>query len=166
MNKLAFLLLVLLCVPMAWAFDAHKNFAVSTVVVPPVPATSGTTLTVARGQGSRFPIPPFNVVICPINAAPTPVNAEIVRVIAVRGDTLVVIRGEEGTALRTSWSVIPSRRQLPPSHLTDLEDGKLDTLDGNTTLVAPSIETSALRLAGAEAGDMLLSMGTLPNSVT
>jgi len=40
--------------------DSYRNFAIATVATPPAPATSGTSLTVALGQGARFPTPPFN----------------------------------------------------------------------------------------------------------
>ena len=52
------------------AFDAHKNLAVSAVVTAPTPATSGTSLVVTAGDGARFPAPPFNVTMWPVNAQP------------------------------------------------------------------------------------------------
>jgi hypothetical protein len=82
-------------------FDAHTNFAVSTVAVLPSPAVSGTSLTVASGEGARFPAAPFNATIAPIAAQPTPANAEIVRVTARTGDVLTIARAQEATAART-----------------------------------------------------------------
>lgn len=81
--------------------DAHKNFAISTVATAPSPATTGTTLVVATGHGTRFPTAPFNATICPANTTPDPTNAEIVRVTDVTGDTLTIDREEESTSART-----------------------------------------------------------------
>jgi hypothetical protein len=82
------------------AFDAHKNLAISTVATAPSPATSGTSLTVAAGEGARFPAPPFNATAWPANAVPTPANAEVLRVTALAGDVLTVQRAQEGTTAR------------------------------------------------------------------
>ena len=49
------------------SFDAHKNFAYSTVLTPPSPASSGTQVTVASGDGSKFPAAPFNLTLAHAN---------------------------------------------------------------------------------------------------
>lgn len=67
----------------------------------PSPASSGTSLVVTAGQGTRFPTAPFNVTIWPAGAQPTPANAEIVRVTAVSTDTLTITRAQESTSART-----------------------------------------------------------------
>lgn len=72
--------------------DAHKNFAYSTVATAPSPASSGTSLVVAAGHGTRFPTPPFNATVWPANTQPLPTNSEIVRVTAIGTDTLTVVR--------------------------------------------------------------------------
>lgn len=82
-------------------FDAHKNFSYSTVATAPSPATSGTSLTLATGDGALFPAAPFNVTIWPSGALPTAANAEIARVTAVAGDVLTITRAQEGTSART-----------------------------------------------------------------
>jgi polygalacturonase len=82
------------------SFDAHKNFALSTVATPPSPATSGTSLSVAAGDGSKFPTPPFNAVVWPPGTQPVAANAEIVRVTAVATDTLTITRTQESTSAR------------------------------------------------------------------
>ena len=81
--------------------DAHKNFAYSTVLVAPSPATSGTSLTVFTGQGALFPAPPFNCVVWPTGTNPLASNAEIVRVTAVAGDVFTITRTQESTTART-----------------------------------------------------------------
>ena len=80
------------------AFDAHKNFAFSTVLTAPAPALSGTSLVLQAGDGAKFPAAPFNVVIWPTGVQPTAANAEIVRVTAKNVDTLTITRAQEGTA--------------------------------------------------------------------
>lgn len=81
-------------------FDDHKNLAISNVETAPAPATSGTTLTVASGHGTRFPTVPFNATIWPRNQMPDPDNAEIVRVTNITGDTFTIVRAQEGTVAR------------------------------------------------------------------
>src|SRR6059036_1426461 len=82
-------------------FDAHKNFAYSTVAVAPSPALSGTTMEVAAGGGAEFPSAPFNATVWPVSQIPLSANAEIVRVTAIVGDVLTLVRAQEGTAART-----------------------------------------------------------------
>lgn len=82
-------------------FDAHKNFAYSTVATAPSPASSGTSLVVAAGQGALFPAVPFNATVWPAGAQPTTTNAEVVRVTAISTDTLTIIRQQEGTSARS-----------------------------------------------------------------
>lgn len=63
----------------------------------PSPATTGTSLEVVTGQGTRFATPPFNAVVCPATADPTPDNAEIVRVTGgpPGSDTFTIVRQQE-----------------------------------------------------------------------
>lgn len=77
------------------------NFAVSAVATAPSPATSGTSLVVSSGHGTRFPDVPFQLTICPVGSAPTPANAEIVKVTNVATDTLTIVRAQEGTTARS-----------------------------------------------------------------
>lgn len=81
--------------------DAHKNFAISTVATAPSPATSGTSLVVASGHGTRFPAVSFNAVICPANTTPTPDNSEVVRVTGISTDTFTITRTQESSSART-----------------------------------------------------------------
>jgi prepilin-type N-terminal cleavage/methylation domain-containing protein len=75
--------------------------ALSTVATAPSPASSGTSLTVASGQGSRFPTPPFDVTVWPAGAQPTASNAEIVLVTAVSTDTFTITRAQQGSTARS-----------------------------------------------------------------
>lgn len=81
--------------------DSVANFAFSTVATAPSPATTGTSLVVASGNGTLFPAVPFNAVIYPSDADPSTSNAEIVRVTAVSTDTLTITREQESTSART-----------------------------------------------------------------
>jgi hypothetical protein len=81
--------------------DALKNLAYSTVAAAPAPASSGTSLDVTSGQGSRFPTPPFNATVWATGANPIPSNAEIVRVTAISTDTLTIVREQEGSSARS-----------------------------------------------------------------
>jgi hypothetical protein len=77
--------------------DPHSNFGYSTVATAPSPATSGTSLVVATGDGALFPNPAtdgaFDIVIWPAGAQPTNANAEIARCTARSSDTLTIVRG-------------------------------------------------------------------------
>lgn len=87
---------------MATSFDAHKNFAISSVTIAPSPASSGTTLTIATGDGVKFPATPFNAVVYPVNTSyPTLGNAEIVRVTGISTDTFTIVRTQEGSSARS-----------------------------------------------------------------
>ncbi len=81
--------------------DQHTNFAYSTVAVAPSPATSGTSLDVATGNGALFPTVPFNATVWPAGVNPLSTNAEIVRVTNIAGDTLTITRAQESSAART-----------------------------------------------------------------
>ena len=79
-------------------FDAHANFAYGTVLTAPSPALSGTTLVLSAGGGALMPAAPFNATVWPAGVGPIASNAEIVRVTNVVGDTLTIVRAQEGTA--------------------------------------------------------------------
>lgn len=81
--------------------DAHPNFAYSTVASAPSPATTGTTLDVASGDGALFADFPFDATVWPADERPTVDNAEVVRITGRSGDTLTIDREEEGTTART-----------------------------------------------------------------
>lgn len=84
------------------ALSSLTNLAISTVATAPSPATSGTSLTVATGHGSRFPSSgSFPIVIWPTATNPDPSNAEIALCTAVSGDVLTITRAQEGTSART-----------------------------------------------------------------
>jgi len=83
------------------AFDAHKNFSVSTVLTAPSPATSGTSLVVQASDGTKFPAVSFNAVVFPVGQLPTTTNAEIVRVTNISTDTFTITRAQESSVARS-----------------------------------------------------------------
>lgn len=103
------------------AFDAHKNFATSTVATAPSPAASGTSLVVASGEGARFPAVPFNATVWPSGALPTPANAELVRVTAISTDTFTITRAQESTSARTVLVGDQIAATITAKTLTDIE---------------------------------------------
>lgn len=106
------------------AFDAHANFAYSTVLTAPSPAASGTSLVVQSGEGVRFPAVPFNAVICPAATVPLWSNAEIVRVTAIATDTFTIVRSSETTSgARTVLVGDQIFAAITLKTLDDLEDG-------------------------------------------
>lgn len=76
-----------------------KNFAFSTVATAPSPATSGTSLVVAAGEGARFY--PGQAFVAPAGVTSTPTNSEVVTITAVATDTLTIVRAQESSAART-----------------------------------------------------------------
>jgi hypothetical protein len=82
-------------------FDAHKNFAYSTVATAPVTPTAGTSLVVAAGDGTKFPAVSFNAIVWPVGQQPLTTNCEIVRVTAISTDTFTITRTEESSSSRS-----------------------------------------------------------------
>lgn len=116
--------------------DAVANFAYSTVATAPSPATSGTSLVVAAGQGTRFPAVPFNAAIWPFGAIPTPANSEIVRVTARSTDTLTITRTQESTSARSVIVGDQIAAAITAKTLTDLAG--TDPTSFSPTLTAAS----------------------------
>lgn len=84
------------------ALDQATNFAETEVATTPSPANSGTTLSVASGDGAKFPAAPFNVSVKPIGGDATTETAEIVRVTSKgTGDNWTITRTQEGTSARS-----------------------------------------------------------------
>jgi len=82
------------------------NFANSSVATAPSPATSGTSLTLASGDGSRFGI--GRATAWPPDQEPTAANSEIVHISAVASDTLTIVRARESTtakAIAAGWKI-------------------------------------------------------------
>ncbi len=103
------------------SFDSHTNLAYSTVATAPSPATSGTSLVVAAGQGALFPTAPFNATLFPPGVQPTTLNSEIVRVTAVSTDTLTIVRAQESTTAQAVAVNFQIMAGVTKKTLTDIE---------------------------------------------
>jgi hypothetical protein len=101
------------------SFDAHKNFAITTVVSAPTPAASGTTIVVS--DGTVFPAVPFNATIWPANVQPTAANAEVIRVTNIATNTLTVTRIQESSSARSILVGDQIADTITAKTLTDLE---------------------------------------------
>lgn len=104
------------------AYDAHKNFAYSTVPTAPSPPASGTSLVVQAGDGAKFPTPPFNATVWPAGVEPLSGNAEIVRVTAIATDTFTIVRTQEGSSARSIAGGDQIAANITVKTLTDAED--------------------------------------------
>ena len=86
------------------SFDPHTNLGISTVATAPSPASSGTSLTVTTGHGSRFSATgtglAFNCLVWPANQLPDPSNSEVVRVTTRAGDVFTIVRAQESSSAR------------------------------------------------------------------
>jgi hypothetical protein len=83
--------------------DPVTNLGIGYIATPPTPATSGTTIILSTGQGNLFPDALsgyFNIIITHGVGLPDISNTEIVRCTERIGDTLTIIRGQEGTVAR------------------------------------------------------------------
>ncbi len=104
--------------------DAHPLFAYSTVATAPSPATSGTSLVVASGHGTRFGSTfPCNATVYQAGATAEQIasGGEIVRITARSTDTLTITRAQEGTSARTILVGDQIAVTVTPKSFTDLE---------------------------------------------
>ncbi len=106
---------------MPYIYDPHANFGYSTVATAPIPAASGTLISVQAGEGARFPAPPFNVTVWPAGVLPTDDNAEIVRVTAQATDAFTIQRAQEGTAAVAIASGYQISNAVTKKMIRDLE---------------------------------------------
>lgn len=78
-----------------------KDFATASIHTAPSPATSGTSLVLLTGMGTRMPATPFDAVAHPEGELPTLDNAEKVTVTAVLTDTLTITRAQGDTTAKS-----------------------------------------------------------------
>ena len=148
------------------SYDAHKNFAYSTVATRPSPAASGTSLIVFAGDGTNFPAVPFNATIWPANTQPTTANAEIVRVTNISSDTFTITRAQESSSARTVLVGDQIAATVTVKTLTDLEVST--GLDITSPILRTSLLTPAAGLFyGCCGGRLTLTSGNpVPDDVT
>lgn len=140
------------------AYDAHNNFAYSTVAVAPAPATTGLSLTVGTGQGALFPTAPFNCTVWPTGVNPLISNSEIIRVTAVVGDVLTIVRAQEGTVARSILVGDQIANTMTVKVFTDIENSIIQSISaGAGFATAPMVQF-------ADANGV--SFGALGNQIT
>ena len=113
------------------AFDAHKNLATGTIATVPSPANSGTTMTLASGQGARCPATPFNMTVWQTGVPPNPTNSEIVRITGLSGDAVTsMVRQQEGTSARTITTGDSFAVAATAKTFTDIENAVMAIING------------------------------------
>jgi hypothetical protein len=140
--------------------DSHKNFAYSTVATAPSPASSGTSLVVAAGDGTKFPAVPFNVTIWPAATQPTTTNAEVARCTAISTDTLTITRAQESSSARTVVVGDQIAATVTAKTLTDAENSlATDTLwaTKGDLAVATANDTAAVLPVGTHLFDRIVA---------
>lgn len=142
--------------------DAFVNFALSTLASG---ITSGaTSLTVASGEGARFPAVPFNATIWNRSDSTDPSGdsgREIVRVTARSTDTLTVSRGQEGTsasAHNTSGKTYGIVAGLTARTLTELALSNVVTTQFNKTSNTTLADVAGLSLTLEAGGSYLVQI--------
>ncbi len=125
------------------AYQNHADLAYATVAVPPSPASSGTTLTLASGLGALFPsanftitvYPPFNPNV-PVN--PLHSNAEICLCTSRTGDVLTIVRAQSTTSAKNigvGWQVAVTAASII---FTDIENSIIQFISAGTTKASAS----------------------------
>jgi hypothetical protein len=84
----------------------RKNFAYGTVLTPPDPATTGTSIVLNSGHGARFPNTSGGTYVCVVKQVSvpcTPENSEVVLVTShdPANDTFTITREQESSSART-----------------------------------------------------------------
>jgi hypothetical protein len=118
--------------------DNHKNFAYSTVLTAPSPASSGLSLVVQSSDGAKFPAVPFNASVWPSGVQPTTVNAEIVRVTNIATDTFTIVRAQESTSARSVVAGDQIAATITTKSLTDIETFALALAVSGQDLLVPA----------------------------
>lgn len=150
--------------------DNHKNFAYSTIATTPSPAISGTSLTIAAGNGSIFPTPPFNATIWPTSTNPLTSNAEIVRVTALSADTFTITRAQENSRARTIQVGDQIANTITVKTFTDIEAGTapsfLTITDSATAVVLLDSSKVSQNATITLGGNRMLSLSGLAAGMT
>lgn len=132
--------------------DAHKNFAYSTILTAPSPATSGTSLVLASGDGTKFPAVSFNATVWPAGVQPLTTNSEIIRVTTIATDTLTITRAQESTSARSILVGDQIAATITAKTLTDIE--------GMALVRSVQTLTSSITLGAVAGTDYVIVLGT------
>lgn len=126
------------------SFDNHTNFGYATILIPPIPALSGTTLTLAAGGAALLPAAPFNATVWPAIAVPYFNNAEIVRVTNIVGDVITIQRAQEGSNARAIVAGDQFANTITTKVVTDLESAVSAKQDSYAVLTTLGLLASAV----------------------
>lgn len=88
-----------------------RDYAVGSVLTPPSPALSGTSLTLQANEGANMPAVPFYVTAAPPGVFPTLANSEKLNVTARSTDTLTIERAQGETTAKeiaADWVIVNS----------------------------------------------------------
>src|SRR5262249_38750448 len=115
--------------------------------IPPVPASSGLSLTVV--SASTFTgTPPFNCTVWPAGTFALASNAEIVRVTAIVGNVFTIVRAQESSSARAIIAGDEIGNTITAKLLTDIE-AALPGPTGPTGPTGPAGATGAAGPTGA-----------------
>lgn len=122
---------------------ATKNWAYSTVATAPAPTTTGTSLVVASGDGSKFYV--GKAWIWPTGVQPLTSNAEVISISAISTDTLTIVRGQEGSTARN----VVNGDQIAQGLTAAMFDALVDTSSTQTVSGKTLDNTTALTIKDA-----------------
>jgi hypothetical protein len=140
------------------ALDATKNFLI--VTVSQGYGATDTNIVLGTGQGALLPTPPFNLTWWNATDYPNPAfdpYVEIVRVTNVLGDTITILRNQEGTAAspkNTPGKVYQMINAITSKMITDIDSKKSNVAASPT----------AGHLAGVDALGNVTDSGYIPPS--
>lgn len=143
---------------MAFTFDQHRNFIRTFVASAPGDQLYGTTLSITTGTASLFPATPFNCVVCPNGSMPTHLNAEVVRVQSIVGDSFIVTRAQEGSSRRViqpgdviylaMTSKVFQDIEVAANTLDNTISSFLTVANGEATILLPTSFNSSVSVLG------------------
>ncbi len=127
------------------AFQPHPNLLSTTVVTPPSPVASGTSMTVSTAWATKVAALslPVMAIVSPDFTEPDDSNSEIVQITAANGGTglLTIVRARESTSARNIAAGDRVRIGLTAKSLTDIETAAMAG-DLSGTFPDPTIGTN------------------------
>ena len=127
------------------AFQPHPNLLSTTVVTPPSPVASGTSMTVSTTWATKVAALslPVMAIVSPDFTEPDDSNSEIVQITAANGGTglLTIVRARESTSARNIAAGDRVRIGLTAKSLTDIETAAMAG-DLSGTFPDPTIGTN------------------------
>jgi hypothetical protein len=142
---------------------------------------TGLVMTVAAGEGVRFPAAPFNCTVWPsASGSPSYANAEIIRVTVKVGDIFTIVRAQEGTVAIAISAGDFIANTTTVKVFTDIENSVIQAISAaggaaTASMVqfdnSPTVsfgragQTITASAAGGGAGSINFSAGTLSQNL-